>query len=97
MSVAESLRLTISTSCVIPSLAEARLAHALSFYSSTSASTPPLTVTRLLAIVDSLPMAKDPVLNPYSTGYVTEETVMQTSGTADADPFKARFFKMINL
>ncbi|ORY81302.1 primary-amine oxidase [Leucosporidium creatinivorum] len=49
-----------------------------------------------LSIVDSLPMAKDPVLNPYSTGYITEETIMQVSGTADADPFKARVFKMIN-
>ncbi|EGE82555.1 primary-amine oxidase [Blastomyces dermatitidis ATCC 18188] len=45
---------------------------------------------------DSVPMADDPVTNPYGVGYVTETTVLNKSGTADTSVEKHRVFKIRN-
>ncbi|EER45636.1 copper amine oxidase [Histoplasma capsulatum H143] len=45
---------------------------------------------------DSVPMPDDPVANPYGVGYVTETTVLKTSGTADTNVEKYRVFKIRN-
>lgn len=41
-------------------------------------------------------MARDSVLNPHGTGYVTEETKITKSGAHQTDPYKARIFKISN-
>ncbi|KAK2796672.1 hypothetical protein FQN51_009113 [Onygenales sp. PD_10] len=45
---------------------------------------------------DSVPMADDPVTNPYGVGYTAETTVLKTAGTAESNVEKARVFKIRN-
>ncbi|ODO01516.1 hypothetical protein I350_06336 [Cryptococcus amylolentus CBS 6273] len=49
-----------------------------------------------VSYVDSLPMPEDKNLNPFGTGYYTEETKITKSGTLKTDPFKARIIKISN-
>ncbi|WVQ72852.1 hypothetical protein IAR50_002413 [Cryptococcus sp. DSM 104548] len=49
-----------------------------------------------ISYVDSLPMPEDEDLNPFGTGYYTEETKVTKSGTLRTDPFKARVIKISN-
>ncbi|TYJ53662.1 hypothetical protein B9479_005688 [Cryptococcus floricola] len=49
-----------------------------------------------VSYVDSLPMPEDKDLNPFGTGYYTEETTITKSGTLKTDPFKARVIKISN-
>jgi len=49
-----------------------------------------------LSYVDSLPMPQDLRLNPYGTGYITQETKITKSSNAQTDPFKNRIFKISN-
>ncbi|OCF32139.1 hypothetical protein I316_06295 [Kwoniella heveanensis BCC8398] len=49
-----------------------------------------------VSYVDSLPMPRDAKLNPYGTGYITKETSITQSGTAQTDPYKNRIFKISN-
>ena len=41
-------------------------------------------------------MRQDKILNPYNTGYITQETKIKKSSTAETDPSKARVFKISN-
>lgn len=41
-------------------------------------------------------MPADAKLNPYGTGYITEETKITKSGTLTTDPLKARIVKISN-
>ncbi|EXJ86916.1 primary-amine oxidase [Capronia epimyces CBS 606.96] len=49
-----------------------------------------------VSFVDSVPMPRDRVLNPYGTGYITEETKVTRSSSQQTDPSKARIFKIFN-
>ncbi|WWC90936.1 uncharacterized protein L201_005874 [Kwoniella dendrophila CBS 6074] len=49
-----------------------------------------------ISYVDSVPMPRDSKLNPYGTGYITEETKITESSTANTDPYKNRVFKISN-
>jgi primary-amine oxidase len=49
-----------------------------------------------VSYVDSVPMPYDAELNPYRTGYITEETKITKSGAFTTDPLKARIFKISN-
>ncbi|ODQ83116.1 hypothetical protein BABINDRAFT_31123 [Babjeviella inositovora NRRL Y-12698] len=45
---------------------------------------------------DAVPMAIDPVLNPYGIGFVSERTVVEKAGYIEQSPFTNRAVKIIN-
>lgn len=45
---------------------------------------------------DSVPMAEDDPINTYGVGYITQPTVLKSSGTADTDVARHRVFKIRN-
>jgi primary-amine oxidase len=49
-----------------------------------------------LVAVDSVPMPWDEKLNPFGTGFCTEEKIIYRAGVVDDDLSKGRVFKIIN-